>query len=284
MANRDGYRHAIPWQELPSTISDAIKLCYRLGFGYLWVDSLCIVQDDAKDWLREASSMAGVYSKSALTLAVHLCCDASESFLQKRLLDPNQWSDGSHGSARIPFTDRFTGDKKQMYLWRDRFFKGSRFLDSSWWSVQDVGRYGPSGNRFSRAWTFQEWFLSPRVLHIHAMTVWDCHTGHANELEKRFFRESTISRKNAFDWYFIVRDFTSRNITQEEDRLPALAGLAEHVQRQTGNVYLAGLWLGDLPKGLIWSRLSSEPMKKTAYLSRTDVELGCFGRSGQLPR
>lgn len=258
-ANRNEYRRAIPWQELPSTISDAIKLCYRLGYEYLWVDSLCIVQDDDQDWLRESSNMAGIYSRSALTLAVH-CDDASESFLQKRLLDTEQWSDGPYGCARVPFTDQITGDKRDMYLWRDKSFKGSRFLDGNWETIKNVWRDGPWGKWFTRAWTFQEWLLSPRVLHIHAMTVWDCWGGNGNELEKRFPRyqypHTIRSMSGSRSWIDIVQDFTSRQITMDKDRLPALAGLAERYRAETGSDYLAGLWAKDLPERLFWTRSS----------------------------
>lgn len=266
--NRNEYRHAIPWQELPSTISDAIKLCHRLGSEYLWVDSLCIFQDDEHDWLREASNMAGVYSRSALTLAVHLCSKASESFLQKRLLDTAQWSEGPYGCSRVPFTDPSTGNKCEMYFWGDESFKGSRFLDGHWQSIKDIGRDGPSGQWFSRAWTFQEWILSPRVLHIHAMTVWDCFGSYGNELERRFFhyrwpfqsRASFIPRS----WNDMVRDFTSRQITMEKDRLPALAGLAERYRANMGarGTYIAGLWEKELPESLFWTRSQCTPMRK----------------------
>lgn len=258
-ANLDKHRHNIPWQELPSTISDAIKLCYKLGFQYLWVDSLCIVQNDEQDWLREASNMAGIYSKSALTLAVHLCDDASESFLRKRLLNTKQWSDGRYGCATVPFTDPSTGDKHEMYLWEDSSFEGSRFLDEGWQQIRNFMRDQPSGKWFNRAWTYQEWFLSPRVLHIHTMTVWDCFESYGNELEKRFLRQhphSTWSRKEfiQFSWTYILHGFTARQISLEKDRLPALAGVAERLRAETEFTYLAGLWVEDLPESLLWTR------------------------------
>lgn len=48
-ANRNEYRHSVPWQELPPSIRDAIKLCHKLEFEFVWVDSLCILQDDQQD-------------------------------------------------------------------------------------------------------------------------------------------------------------------------------------------------------------------------------------------
>lgn len=270
--NLNEYRHTIPWQELPSTISDAIKLCYRLGFEYLWVDSLCIVQDDPEDWLREASIMGGIYSRSSLTLAIHLCDDASEIFLQKRFWNAEQRSDALLKYARIPFTDRRTGEKCDMFLWNHCSFGGPRFLERWWHSVQDVERNKSLGKWSSRAWTVQEWLLSPRVLHINSMTLWDCLESHGNEIEKRFLSK-TVARwdSQVYFWEFIVRDFTSRQITKEKDRLPALAGLAEWFQADSGGVYVAGLWLEALPKVLIWTRSSyKHPMKNpTTYRAPT---------------
>lgn len=270
--NLNEYRHAIPWKELPSTIIDAIKLCYRLGFEYIWVDSLCIVQDDPEDWMREASIMGGIYSRSALTLAIHLCDDASESFLQKRFWNAEQRSDALHKYGRIPFTDHRTGDKCDMFLWNHNSVAGPRFLERWWHSVQDVERNKSLGKWSSRAWTIQEWLLSPRVLHFNSMTLWDCLESHGNELEKRFLSKTSARWDfQVYFWEFIVRDFTSRQITKEKDRLPALAGLAERFQADSGGVYLAGLWLEALPKSLVWIRSNQRhPMNSpTAYRAPT---------------
>lgn len=59
----------IGWQKLSNTFRDAITFTRTLGFRYVWIDSLCIVQDDAKDWKIESSNMASVYNNGHLTLA-----------------------------------------------------------------------------------------------------------------------------------------------------------------------------------------------------------------------
>ncbi|PSR90871.1 heterokaryon incompatibility protein-domain-containing protein, partial [Coniella lustricola] len=55
--------------QLPRTFQDAVAATRRLGFGYLWIDSLCILQDSKEDWEREASEMNLVYIKASVTLA-----------------------------------------------------------------------------------------------------------------------------------------------------------------------------------------------------------------------
>ncbi|PMD18261.1 HET-domain-containing protein [Hyaloscypha hepaticicola] len=59
----------IPWNDLPQTFRDAIKVTNALDMRYIWIDSLCIIQDDEKDWQREAARMAGVFGGSDLIIA-----------------------------------------------------------------------------------------------------------------------------------------------------------------------------------------------------------------------
>lgn len=273
-SNRDRYLKSIPLEELPETISDALKLCCKLGIRYLWVDSLCIIQDDEEDWYREASRMAGVYSKSALTLAVHLCEKSDESFLQKRLQqkrsgapasprDLSEWLSGpasvSENTTRLAYTDRTTGEERVVHLWANYHNRATRFPFYGWYNTRKTAteRRTPW---LDRAWTLQEWLLSPRVLHINEMTMWDCFEGYGNELECRHMIPNPLLRAPNLlgtdnSWYDIVEDYTERNITKDTDRLPALAGLAEQYKEVTGKEYLAGLWLEDLPIKLLWRRV-----------------------------
>ena len=132
----------------------------------------------------------------------------------------------------------------------------------------------------------QEWLLSPRVLHIQSMTVWNCFESQGNELEKRFFSPSFITRSygDYYYWNKIVGDYTSRQITKEKDRLPALAGRAERHRAQTGDVYLTGLWLEALPQSLMWIRRRSEPMRKPLTYRAPGVGLPWKERSLFLSR
>ncbi|KAK0724384.1 hypothetical protein B0H67DRAFT_473649, partial [Lasiosphaeris hirsuta] len=57
-----------PISDLPMTIRQAVWVTRRLGRKYIWVDSLCIIQDDTSDWEAEALKMATVYAMAAVTI------------------------------------------------------------------------------------------------------------------------------------------------------------------------------------------------------------------------
>lgn len=55
------HSQGIPLAAAPATVRDAIVAAQSLGFRYIWIDSLCIIQDDPQDWMREAEKMADIY-------------------------------------------------------------------------------------------------------------------------------------------------------------------------------------------------------------------------------
>lgn len=66
--NLSNFNMEIPISSAPPAIQDAVNLCRGLEIKYLWVDSLCLVQDDQKTWLREAATMDRIYLNSHLTI------------------------------------------------------------------------------------------------------------------------------------------------------------------------------------------------------------------------
>lgn len=68
-ATLDQFKVGVPVDVLTKTFQDAIDICQRLEIEYLWIDSLCIPQDDEADWKDQASKMAGIYQNSILTIA-----------------------------------------------------------------------------------------------------------------------------------------------------------------------------------------------------------------------
>lgn len=66
----DSFHRAIPLKSLPQSFRDAILACHHLGIPYLWIDSLCILQDSEADWLLHAREMRSVYANCRLNLSI----------------------------------------------------------------------------------------------------------------------------------------------------------------------------------------------------------------------
>jgi hypothetical protein len=67
--NLQAHKREIPLNSLPKTFRDAVLLTKRFGIAYIWIDSLCIVQDDNNDWKIESAKMERIYREAQLTIA-----------------------------------------------------------------------------------------------------------------------------------------------------------------------------------------------------------------------
>lgn len=81
--NIDSLARAIPNNMLSKTFKDAIQITRRLGIAYLWIDSLCIIQNDDNDWEHEASLMSSVYGGSTINIAASTAVDGTEGCFSK---------------------------------------------------------------------------------------------------------------------------------------------------------------------------------------------------------
>jgi hypothetical protein len=130
---------------LPPTFIEAILLTLDLNFQYIWIDSLCIIQDDPQDWQREAANMASVFLEATLTLS------ATSSFNSLGgcgYFDPLEIAKHFEGTS-IPF------------------------------AVRDIPQgdtsYVGTGPVHDRAWILQEELLSQRIIHAgDGEFVWQC--------------------------------------------------------------------------------------------------------------
>ena len=87
----------ISYEEIPKTLQEAVLVTRLLGLQYLWIDSLCIIQDDQKDWEHEAARMGLVYSRAYITIAASRAHHCGEGFLQPRSTYEE--------TRKMPFTD-----------------------------------------------------------------------------------------------------------------------------------------------------------------------------------
>ncbi|KAF1967828.1 hypothetical protein BU23DRAFT_437355, partial [Bimuria novae-zelandiae CBS 107.79] len=69
---------------LPQTLQDAVIFTRRLGLSYLWIDSLCILQDSVQDKHREIAGMASIYQDALVTIAATSASTCIEGFLSDR--------------------------------------------------------------------------------------------------------------------------------------------------------------------------------------------------------
>jgi hypothetical protein len=80
-SNVTSHRSQITLTALPQTIQDAVFCAHQLGLKYLWVDSLCIVQDSAEDREREIAHMAQIYKNAFVTISAAKAVGCDEGFL-----------------------------------------------------------------------------------------------------------------------------------------------------------------------------------------------------------
>ncbi|KAK4151593.1 heterokaryon incompatibility protein-domain-containing protein [Chaetomidium leptoderma] len=82
--NSEDHLVSIPWDTIPKTFQEAIKLNWHLGIQYIWIDSLCIIQGDGDDWARESTKMCDVYGNAYLTIAASSAPNSTQGlFLQE---------------------------------------------------------------------------------------------------------------------------------------------------------------------------------------------------------
>ena len=93
--NLDIHRDNMEFTSLPRTFTDAIIFTRKLGLKYLWIDSLCIVQDDQDDWHHEPGVMANIYENAVLTLgATASACTHDANFLTSCMMSHCLSGDG----------------------------------------------------------------------------------------------------------------------------------------------------------------------------------------------
>jgi hypothetical protein len=79
-SNLQRHLGSLPWNALPLAFREAIELTRALRYRYLWIDSICIVQDDPEEWAVEARRMANYFENSALTIVLHQDSPGASSF------------------------------------------------------------------------------------------------------------------------------------------------------------------------------------------------------------
>ncbi len=240
----------IPFGDLPPLFQDAVIITRQLGLRYLWIDSLCIIQDSLRDWETEAAKMASIYQNSYVTVSA---------------------TDASDNSARC-LVDR----SKPVKIAYENTAKKAFALRARVHARHHPDAHGnpakPTGPLTFRAWALQEHALSTRVLHYTATElVFECRTSYRCEcMPERKTRATTpalipraVASKKAAAiwtaWHRIVEQYSNRKLTMPGDKLPAISGIASKIRKATHSEYIAGLWKNNFAFDLLWHRTTPAP-------------------------
>ena len=270
-SNLEAMKRAVDTSFLTPVFSDSIAIAKQLGLEYIWIDALCIIQDDTEDWHRESSLMGFVYRNAYCNLGASAAAESSVG------------CSSSVGSCEYTgeglFSTRTPSDLPVLHtniIWQDSvkpYFGIPHFARAD---LDDV-------SLLRRGWVFQERLLSPCSIYFGKQLTWECSELLASEIfpqgspgvrspsswnsnaPVRLY--NLINRPSITDlvyadnirinelyrvWLNLMRTFRKCRLTFESDVFPAIAGLAEAFQQTLRDEYLAGLWRGDMIRGLLW--------------------------------
>ena len=253
-SNLNDLREGFSIHQLPRTFRDAIIITQRLGVRYLWIDSLCIIQDSKEDWLQEGGRMADVYTHALCNIAASGAYDSDGGCFMGR--------DASAASGSV-----FESS------WND--MENNTFHIAQKWLWDEVVEDAPL---YRRAWVLQERLLAPRILHFgRTQLAFECRELRACETFPIGLPFMATVRKNIksrlglnrsmdgeipgqYDqvehmrsvWYDVIKAYTACALSKPHDKLIAMSGLVKIIRRGLQDHYLAGLWKAALPTQLLW--------------------------------
>lgn len=275
--NKKEFEKGVPVSSLAPNFQDAIFVTRQLGFRYIWIDSLCIIQGSAEDWRREAPTMNQVYRNAFLTIGAMASPDAHGGLFRSR--DP-----GIMGPCPIKIETEMDGALECLLVKSDVWESHVKQAPLS-----------------QRAWVVQERILAPRSLYFcEGQLFWECREQHACELFpkgvplefisdikedtavdavpiKAF--EKAIEQVNALGswasrmaddnipwvinqyqdvygvWNNILESYARCALTNPGDKFVAISGVAKDFAKAIDDEYLAGLWRRNFINGLLWTAM-----------------------------
>ncbi|RSL69725.1 hypothetical protein CEP54_002126 [Fusarium duplospermum] len=227
-------------EELPKTIQDAVRVVRKIGLRYLWVDALCIQQDNNEDKTAEISRMEAYYGSATVTICTAAASSADQGFLFNRESAPFK-----RGPFRIPLRNTDGTDEGHVYL----------LLEAE----------APPEATTTRGWTMQESLLSRRILiYSQRQLYWSCSTSMCGCGGDIVSMEDKVSGSEASlvndiypfgaslqlpttnQWTILLMNYTTRQLGFPSDKLLAISALVSHIwdiSRERGEepAYIAGL-------------------------------------------
>jgi hypothetical protein len=246
--------HTIQLDNLSQTIKDAVNVTRQLGFQYLWIDALCIVQDCPDDKSIEISRMHEVYKNSTLTISAATAFGVMEGFLynipaMRSFQLPIRMRNGEFATSEVTLKNPAVSGQPSI--------KSPNFG----WQPEPLDK---------RGWVLQENLLSSRILVYGSDEMsWQCQTdivkrfppGHSaiQPLPSNIFPRNGLetdkveSKERQIDiWQRIIENYSGRELTHHGDRMIAISGIVRELSSYWKDTYIAGMWLNGLIQHLAW--------------------------------
>lgn len=258
------------WGSLPLAFQDAIMLLAKLNYSYIWIDALCIIQDDARQKQSQIERMGAIYSN----------CDFVVANLHAKSPDEGLFCSSER--------DRAVGYPVAALSGFDSMITVRNPLVHPLYETngQDQVTFLPL---MTRAWTFQELVLAPRVLFFNRWEVlWECSEmktcqcespslpqiprkifsgfwfwspeedgmdllDDGKDLVKRMLHRPVPGADMIRFWNRIVKSYAGRKITYDIDRYDAFLGIAKRVAAKLGGSLVVGMLMQRLHYCLMWS-------------------------------
>ena len=256
--NLEARTKAIVAKDLPRTFQDAITITRRLGIKYLWIDSLCIIQDSDEDWKKESRNMASIFSNSHLTIEATSATDPSKGcFLPSRgrgtVLDQMDIRARDGTVCRVCI--RRDSLRNLMHLHNRRDGYNKVLLTEFGTPPEDI--------LSDRGWVYQERLQSTRILHYTSVELyWECQT--KTSCECRADEQNYVTTRTP-SWETAVEVFTRKGLTRPTDRPFAFAGVAALVG--SGVDFHLGIREDHAIQDLAWVCADSSPRKQPWYIA-----------------
>jgi hypothetical protein len=156
------YKKKISWDTLPSAFQEAVLLTKSLGVRFLWIDSLCVVQDDPSDKLCAALELDRIYGNSFLTIASTSAAEPTKGLLAPKMMQTFkvQANDSKGRLSKV-----YVREQPSHYSFKKPSDAGSPA--NNWELLSDASKEANARTPLlTRAWAYAERLLSPRVLHF----------------------------------------------------------------------------------------------------------------------
>jgi hypothetical protein len=278
--NLQSHQEELP-KDIAPTFRDAMEVTRQLGFQYLWIDSLCIIQDDAEEWRRESRIMGDIFSGASVTIAAVDSVDKNGTDHGILLRQPNPLA----VTIRLPFdrkplsalSERIFGVNDGVYVWKYKWLARRSSIDDAIYEqntitlrprITALHQRVKRSQWYKRAWVLQERLLAHRIIYFMKEKVyWSCFSQtHEEEggdptvaIRSSLFSISKQSLSQR--WRTTVSEYVNCNISLNSDRLVAIEGISRILGTCSSLKVHAGILDEENAESLLW-HTKHEPLEK----------------------